>query len=82
MTQQVTTADGRQLEVAVSGPDDGYPLVFHSGTPSAVVAWPAMEKLTADAGLRSAARGPGTAVRRRAPRRTGPGASPTTSRTP
>jgi pimeloyl-ACP methyl ester carboxylesterase len=53
MTQQVTTADGRQLEVAVSGPDDGYPLVFHSGTPSAVVAWPAMEKLTADAGLRA-----------------------------
>jgi pimeloyl-ACP methyl ester carboxylesterase len=30
-----TTPDGRTLEVLTGGADDGYPLLFHSGTPSA-----------------------------------------------
>lgn len=29
----VGTHDGRQLEVLLAGPDDGLPLLFHTGTP-------------------------------------------------
>ncbi len=32
---QVTLPDGRRIEVSVSGPADGLPLVFHHGTPGA-----------------------------------------------
>ena len=37
MTLHVPAPDGRLLEVLVSGPDDGFPLVFHHGTPQAAV---------------------------------------------
>lgn len=43
--QDVTTPDGRTLEVLVTGPDDGLPLVYHSGTPSAAVPWPALDRV-------------------------------------
>jgi pimeloyl-ACP methyl ester carboxylesterase len=39
----VTTPDGLQLEVLTMGPDDGYPLLFHGGSPSAAVAYPPFE---------------------------------------
>ena len=37
---KVSTGDGRQLEVIVSGPEDSLPLVFQSGTPLGLVALP------------------------------------------
>ncbi|MGZ4466885.1 MAG: alpha/beta fold hydrolase [Nocardioidaceae bacterium] len=48
----VLTADGRRLEVMTSGPADGFPLVFHNGTPSAVVPFPPLDRAVAAAGLR------------------------------
>jgi pimeloyl-ACP methyl ester carboxylesterase len=36
-TRQLTLPDGRKLDVYVSGPDGGMPLVFHMGTPGAAV---------------------------------------------
>jgi len=33
----VGTPDGRQLEVLVTGPDEGLPLLFHTGTPAGLV---------------------------------------------
>jgi pimeloyl-ACP methyl ester carboxylesterase len=49
MTMQVPTPDGRELEVVVTGPEDGFPLVSHHGTPQgaapdAVVDDPAAER--------------------------------------
>jgi pimeloyl-ACP methyl ester carboxylesterase len=32
---QIVAADGRRLDVELAGPEDGRPLVFHTGTPSA-----------------------------------------------
>ncbi len=32
---QITGPDGRRLEVELSGPDHGLPLIFHNGTPTA-----------------------------------------------
>lgn len=37
MTDPLVLSDGRLLDVRVSGPDDGVPLVFHHGTPGSVV---------------------------------------------
>ena len=34
---EVTAPDGRSLDAAVAGPEDGTPLVFHHGTPGAVI---------------------------------------------
>lgn len=48
----VPTADGRQLEVLVSGPVDGLPVVFHTGTPSGLVPYAPTTKAAADNGLR------------------------------
>ena len=48
----VTTPSGEQLEVLSLGPEDGFPLVYHSGTPSAAVSWPALEASLAAADLR------------------------------
>lgn len=52
MSEQVTTSDGRTLEVLVAGPDDGYPLVFHHGTPMAAVPFPFLERPALERGLR------------------------------
>jgi pimeloyl-ACP methyl ester carboxylesterase len=51
-TTMVTTPDGRGLEVQDSGPDDGYPLVFHLGTPSAAVDLPFITRPAQARGLR------------------------------
>ena len=51
-TQMVPTPDGRELEVLVSGPQDGFPLVFHHWTPGAAVPLGILERPAADRGLR------------------------------
>lgn len=48
----VPAAGGRQLEVLVSGREDGLPLVFHEGTPAGLVAFEPMVTAAADRGLR------------------------------
>jgi pimeloyl-ACP methyl ester carboxylesterase len=52
MTLHVPAPDGRLLEVLVSGPGDGFPLVFHHGTPQAAVPDPVLEAAAAERGLR------------------------------
>jgi pimeloyl-ACP methyl ester carboxylesterase len=49
---QVTTPDGRTLEIRTSGSETGYPFVFHSGTPSAAVPFLPLERAARAAGLR------------------------------
>ncbi len=44
--------DGRRLDVRVSGPEDGFPLVFHHGTPGAATPIRAMERAAHARGLR------------------------------
>jgi pimeloyl-ACP methyl ester carboxylesterase len=44
--------DGRKLDIYVSGPDDGVPLVFHHGTPGAVPPGQMMERPAHERGLR------------------------------
>jgi pimeloyl-ACP methyl ester carboxylesterase len=44
--------DGRRLDVRVTGPADGLPLVFHHGTPGAATAFGAMERASHQRGLR------------------------------
>ncbi len=44
--------DGRHLDVLVTGPDDGIPLVFQHGTPGAVTPAPALARAAHDHGLR------------------------------
>ena len=44
--------DGRRLDLRVSGPTDGLPLVFHHGTPSAAVPIRALERAAHARGLR------------------------------
>lgn len=45
--------DGRLLEVRLAGPEDGFPLVHHHGTPQAAWPFPALEEAAADLGLRT-----------------------------
>jgi pimeloyl-ACP methyl ester carboxylesterase len=52
-TQRVRTADGRDLEVLVTGPADGLPLVFHHGTPQAAVPFGILERPATERGLRT-----------------------------
>lgn len=44
--------DGRLLDIQVSGPEDGVPLVFHHGTPGAVPQLRAAQRAAAERGLR------------------------------
>lgn len=48
----VTTPDGRTLEVLTGGAVDGYPLLFHSGTPTAAAPYDRLDDLLVGAGLR------------------------------
>ena len=48
----VVTADGRELEVLTAGAEDGFPLVYHSGSPSAAVPCGFISDAADDAGLR------------------------------
>jgi pimeloyl-ACP methyl ester carboxylesterase len=51
-TDHVRLPDGRRLDLRVSGPADGFPLVFHHGTPGAVTPIRAMERAAHARGLR------------------------------
>lgn len=44
--------DGRRLEIDVSGPADGVPLLFHHGTPGSAVPQRAVQRAAAGRGLR------------------------------
>jgi pimeloyl-ACP methyl ester carboxylesterase len=48
----ITTPDGRELEFWLTGPEDGLPLVYHGGTPSAAVPFETRDRAAAEAGLR------------------------------
>ena len=48
----LTLADGRQLDVSITGPDDGVPLVFHHGTPGSIAPYGPLAQTCADRGLR------------------------------
>ncbi|MBF4161681.1 alpha/beta hydrolase [Nocardioides acrostichi] len=54
MTEILTVPlpDGRELEVLLGGDPRGVPLLWHGGSPSAVVPWPAFDARVAQAGLR------------------------------
>ncbi len=51
----VPVPGGRTLDVLTSGPADGLPLVFHSGTPSGLVIYDPMTEAAAALGLRTVA---------------------------
>lgn len=44
--------DGRSLDLDVSGPEDGIPLVFHHGTPGSLRQFRAMQRAAHDRGMR------------------------------
>jgi pimeloyl-ACP methyl ester carboxylesterase len=48
----VRLPDGRRLDLGVSGPADGFPLVFHHGTPGAATPVRALERAAHERGLR------------------------------
>jgi pimeloyl-ACP methyl ester carboxylesterase len=48
----VRTPDGRDLEVLLSGDPDGFPLVYISGTPTAIAPYPDLSEAAAEQGLR------------------------------
>ena len=53
VTLVLATADGGQLEVLSTGPEDGPVLLFHNGTPGGLVASPDMAAAAAERGLRT-----------------------------
>ena len=48
----ITLADGRRLDIAVSGPSDGLPLLFHHGTPGSAHQYRSTARAAHDRGLR------------------------------
>lgn len=48
----VRTPDGRSLEVLTGGDPDGFPLLFHGGSPSAVVRYETLDRAAREAALR------------------------------
>ena len=51
--REVSTQDGRTLEVLTGGDPDGFPLLFHGGSPSAAVRYDPFDRAIREAGLRS-----------------------------
>ena len=49
---EVTTRDGRTLEVLTGGDPDGFPLLYHGGSPSAAVRYQPLDDAARDHGLR------------------------------
>lgn len=49
---QIAGADGRRLEVELTGPEDGRALLFHTGTPSAGMVFAPLVQAGAERGLR------------------------------
>jgi pimeloyl-ACP methyl ester carboxylesterase len=52
---QIVGADGRRLDVELTGPEDGRALVFHTGTPSAGVVFAPLVQAGSERGLRHVA---------------------------
>jgi len=52
MTEILVLSDGRSLEYLTGGDPDGFPFVYHSGTPSAAVVDPLVQDAAQRAGLR------------------------------
>jgi pimeloyl-ACP methyl ester carboxylesterase len=50
--ERVHAADGRTLEVLTGGDPDGFPLLFHGGSPSAAVPYEPFDRAVREAGLR------------------------------
>ncbi len=48
----IELSDGRSLDVDVSGPDGGFPLVFHHGTPGSLHQFRLIQRAAHDRGLR------------------------------
>jgi pimeloyl-ACP methyl ester carboxylesterase len=48
----ISLPDGRRMDIAVSGPDDGVPLIHQHGTPSSVVQIRSMQEAAHERGLR------------------------------
>ncbi|HEX3591199.1 MAG TPA: alpha/beta hydrolase [Pseudonocardiaceae bacterium] len=48
----LTLPDGRQLDIEITGPDDGVPLLFHHGTPGSVTQFGALRRGAHERGLR------------------------------
>ncbi|WP_375399204.1 alpha/beta fold hydrolase [uncultured Amnibacterium sp.] len=51
-SDSVLLPDGRRLDIAISGPADGLPLIFHHGTPGSALQARAMQRAAAERGLR------------------------------
>ena len=49
----VEVADGRSVEVLTAGPEDGLPLVFHTGTPGGLVSYAPLIEAASARGLRT-----------------------------
>jgi pimeloyl-ACP methyl ester carboxylesterase len=49
---EIPGPDGRTIEVLTCGDPDGFPLLFHNGSPSAVAAYARTDEIAAAAGLR------------------------------
>lgn len=52
MSVIIQAADGRSLEVLQAGPENGFSLVYHHGTPQGAVPFPTLERAAAENGLR------------------------------
>jgi len=50
--EAIVLPDGRRLDIRVSGPADGVPLVFHHGTPGSVLPFRAVERAAHERDLR------------------------------
>jgi pimeloyl-ACP methyl ester carboxylesterase len=50
--EHIQVADGRRLDIRVTGPADGLPLVFHHGTPGAATPLRALDRAAQARGLR------------------------------
>ena len=51
MATTLTLSDGRELEYLTGGDEHGFPLLYHSGTPSAAVAYAPLWRAAEEAGL-------------------------------
>jgi pimeloyl-ACP methyl ester carboxylesterase len=51
--ETIRTGDGRDLEIGVTGPADGRPLVMHTGTPSGLTDLPEISRPATERGLRT-----------------------------
>ena len=52
LIDHVLLPDGRRLDMRVSGPPDGVPLVFHNGTPGAATPFRVIERAAHERGMR------------------------------